>query len=192
MRLPSHTPPSCEYRPKWMNRPNLRACQACTVAMSGRGSPRGSGWSLTVAANKGAGSRHASVAASAVRMMVFIGHSSFALLLQATEQFDRTTKFPSPFWGEGRGEGWVFATAFRFRTLARLRRAFDRLPAPESLLFAGPRHRRSGGERRIRLEGRRAGCPESREVTQRNGLVQYAGITNRKCRGCLEQFPPMR
>ncbi|WP_291194071.1 hypothetical protein, partial [Frateuria sp.] len=52
------------------------------------------------------------------------------------------------FWGEGWGEGrvlagWIVARfAFfllRFRDRARLRRAFDRLPALESLLFAGPK-----------------------------------------------------
>ena len=46
---------------------------------------------------------------------------------------------------------------------------------------------RSGGERRSRPAGRRAGCPESREVTKRNGLVQSAGTTIRLCRGLGER-----
>ncbi len=60
---------------------------------------------------------------------------------------------------------------------------FGRLPAPESLLFAGPRHRRSGGERRSRPEGRRAGCPESREVTKRNGLFNPPTLQARRVEG---------
>ncbi len=72
----------------------------------------------------------------------------------------------------------------RFRTPARKEQCgFGRLPAPALPLFAGPRRRRSGGERRSRPVGRRAGCPESREVTQRNGLVRSAGTTSTTCRG---------
>jgi len=83
-----------------------------------------------------------------------------------------------------RGEGWVLATTFRFLTLARLRRAFGRLPAPEFLLFAGPRRRRSGGEQRSWPAGRRAGCPESREGTKRNGLFNPSELQAAWCRGC--------
>ena len=42
----------------------------------------------------------------------------------------------------------------------------------------------SGGERRSRPEGRRAGCPESREVTKRNGLFNTPGLQA----GCFEVF----
>jgi len=90
---------------------------------------------------------------------------------------------PSPHWGEGWGEGWVLATALHFHTLARLRRAFGRLLAPEFLLFAGPRRRRSGGEQRSWPEGRRAGCPESREGTKRNGLFNPPELQAVLCRG---------
>jgi len=90
---------------------------------------------------------------------------------------------PSPLRGEGWGEGRVLATAFRFHTLARLPRAFDRLLAPEFLLFAGPRRRRSDDEQRSWPAGRKAGCPESREGTQRNGLFNPPELQAVLCRG---------
>jgi hypothetical protein len=85
---------------------------------------------------------------------------------------------PSPLQGEGWDEGRVLRRpsldlafwCWLGREVARLRRAFVRLPAPELLLFAGHATAGSGGERRSRPEGRRVGCPESREVAKRNGL----------------------
>src|SRR6187402_342916 len=45
--LPFHTPPSSEYRPKWMNIPNFRPPHSSNVAAVGLGSESGSGRSCT-------------------------------------------------------------------------------------------------------------------------------------------------
>jgi hypothetical protein len=80
---------------------------------------------------------------------------------------------PSPLRGEGWDEGRVLQRPSSCWLVARLLTcgglSLACRPASSFSLLAHATAG-SGGERRSRPEGRRAGCPESREGTKRNGL----------------------
>lgn len=103
--------------------------------------------------------------------------------------FASVDKSPLPFGERARVRGGCSRQPFTFATwlaCGGLSIACRR-PSPFSLLAHATAW--SGDERRSRPEGRRAGCPESREVSKRNGLAQSAGITSLLSRGHWNYIP---